>query len=282
MVDKNYDPVDGQLDLLGGLVSKDSGISANKNLRSKSSLNLDVMNESSVSSQNSSPDLLLIIDTETNGLDSQRDECIEIGAILFHVFSRSVLSQQSFLLPVESNSAEAINKIPSEVTRLRQPWKEALLYFGELLDAADVLVAHNADFDRQWFGKKPLPDVHKPWLCTMNDINWPANRNLRARPSVRDLALAYEVPVWNAHRALTDCIYLSEVFRRCDDLERLITEGLEPRELMCAQVTYEQRHLAKKAGFTWNEPVPGSWARRLSKREVKRLDFPVISVENHQ
>jgi len=271
--------VDKQLDFLGNTESSVFDNDVKANAVSQAEVNLEVMNSSFGESHKSFPNLLLILDTETNGLDAQKDECLEIGAILFHVFSRTVLSQQSFLLPVNSNAAEIINKIPAEITRLQQPWQDALLYFEKMLDATDILVAHNAEFDRQWFGKKPLPQVKKPWLCTMNDISWPSQRNLKARPSVRDLALAYEVPVWNAHRALTDCIYLSEVFRRCDDLETLIRQGLEPRKLMRAQVSYEERHLAKKAGFTWNDPVPGAWSRRLSEREINLLDFPVVHFE---
>ena len=96
---------------------------------------------------------------------------------------------------------------------------------------------------------------------------------------MRDLALAYEIPVWAAHRALTDCIYLAEVFRRCDDLEGLLRLGLEPRQLMRARVSYDDRHLAKEAGFRWNDPVKGAWCRRLSEREAAALDFPVAPVE---
>ena len=42
-----------------------------------------------------SPTTLLIIDTETSGLDPQQDQCLEVGCILFDVPSRSVLAQQS-------------------------------------------------------------------------------------------------------------------------------------------------------------------------------------------
>jgi len=222
---------------------------------------------------------LLIVDTETTGLDPQLDHCLEVGVILFDVSSRQVLAQQSFLLPVEANAAEAINRIPASATNLPQPWRPALDYLQSLLDAADVLVAHNAAFDRQWFGRGHLPATEKRWLCSMEDMRWPADRQLRSRPSVRDLALAYEIPVWAAHRALTDCIYLAEVFRRCDDLEQLIERGLEPRQLMRAQVSYDERHLARDAGFRWNEPVKGAWARRLSVREAGTLDFPVVPVD---
>ena len=223
---------------------------------------------------------LLIVDTETTGLDPQLDQCLEVGVILFDVPGRQVLAQQSFLLPVQTNAAEAINHIPASATQLPQPWRPALDYLQSLLDAADVLVAHNAAFDRQWFGLGHLPSTDKRWLCSMEDMRWPADRQLRMRPSVRDLALAYEIPVWAAHRALTDCIYLAEVFRRCDDLEQLIERGLEPRHLMCAQVSYDERHLARDAGFRWNEPVKGAWARRLSVREASTLDFPVVPIDS--
>ncbi|QNI54332.1 exonuclease family protein [Synechococcus sp. BIOS-E4-1] len=222
---------------------------------------------------------LLIVDTETTGLDPQLDHCLEVGVILFDVPSRQLLAQQSFLLPVESNAAEAINRIPASATNLPQPWRPALGYLQSLLDAADLLVAHNAAFDRQWFGRGHLPATDKRWLCSMEDMRWPPDRQLRSRPSVRDLALAYEIPVWAAHRALTDCIYLAEVFRRCEDLEQLIEHGLEPRQLMRAQVSYDNRHLARDAGFRWNEPVKGAWARRLSAREASNLDFTVVPVD---
>jgi len=225
------------------------------------------------------PGTLLIIDTETTGLDPALDHCLEVGAILFDVSTRQVLAQQSFLLPAESNAAESINRIPAPVTRLPQPWQPALEYFGSLVEAADVIVAHNAAFDSQWFGRGPLPSVPKPWLCSMEEMPWPSDRQLRSRPSVRDLALAYEVPVWSAHRALTDCIYLAEVFRRCEDLDERLALGLEPRCLYKAQVSYENRHLAREAGFRWNDPVQGAWSRRLSQREADALAFSVKKLD---
>ena len=225
------------------------------------------------------PQRLLILDTETTGLDPQRDRCIEVGAVLFDVPRRSVLAQVSFLLPCEQNPAQAVNGIDSALTRQPQPWQQSLQCFEALVEAADLLVAHNAAFDRQWFGIEPLPELKRQWLCSMEDIRWPADRQLRANPSVRDLALAHSVPVWAAHRALTDCIYLAQVFERCPDLEQLLQQGLEPRRLYRARLSYEERHKAREAGFRWNEPVSGAWSRRLSEREVALLPFPVVPVE---
>mgnify|MGYP002856752606 CR=1 FL=1 len=258
------DTFDGNGDL-----SKISSISSEKPYLKK-----DIKHES-----REFPEMVLILDTETTGLDPRIDKCIEIGSILFHVESRSILAQQSFLISVTSNQAEKINKIPAFATQLPQPKEEAFNYFSSLVKQSDAIVAHNAEFDRKWFGIKPLPEINKPWICSMEDIPWPEKYNLNGRPSVRDLALSFGVPVWNAHRALTDCIYISEVFMRCTELEILLSQALEPRTLMKAMISYDQRHLAKKAGFRWNDPISGAWTKRLSSREVEKLEFSVTPIE---
>ena len=274
-----------QLDLLGGLqpTARASASESNPRASAPTPQLEDSQPEESDSRAASPPSVvprtLLILDTETTGLDPETQHCVEVGAILFDVQSRAVLAQQSFLLPAETNAAEPINRIPAAVTRLPQPWKEGLRWFQNLLGAADVLVAHNAAFDRQWFGRGELPAVTQPWLCSMEDMRWPADRQLRSRPSVRDLALAYGVPVWAAHRALTDCIYLAEVFARCEDLEQQLLQGLEPRQLVRAKVSYDDRQLARNAGFRWNDPIKGAWARRMSEREIQELSFPVAPVD---
>jgi DNA polymerase-3 subunit epsilon len=227
------------------------------------------------------PENILILDTETTGLDNENDDCLEVGSILFNVKNRSVLAQQSFLLPVEINNAERINNIPALITRLPQPLTEAIKYFESLVRVSDVIVAHNAEFDMKWFGLKKLPQIKKQWICSMDDITWPAERQLKNRPSVRDLALAYGVPVWNAHRALTDCIYLSEVFKRCSELEQLLIRALEPKVLLRAEISYEERHLAKNAGFRWNDAIKGAWSRKMNRRDMQKLEFPVHEVDFH-
>lgn len=225
-------------------------------------------------------DQLLIIDTETSGLDCGSDQVLEVGAILYSLTQRSVLSQVSFLLPTTANAAESLNGISVGATQAPQPWRQSLELLQALASHAQLAVAHNAAFDQQWFGQGVLPELGLPWLCSMEQISWPAERQLRARPSVRDLALAYGVPVWAAHRALTDCIYLAQVFERCADLPQRIQEGLEPRVLYRAQVSYNDRHLAREAGFRWNEPVQGAWTRLLSERQLQAmaLPFPVVPI----
>ena len=233
------------------------------------SLNKKVFN------QNKKIEKILILDTETTGLDENKDEVIEIGCILFHVSTKSVLSELSFLLPVSSNEAEHVNGISAEVTNIGQPWNDGLNFFLKLVDCSDFIVAHNVEFDRKWFGKGRLPKLQKNWICSLEDINWSFQKSLKTRPSVTDLALSFSIPVWSLHRALSDCFYISEVFKKCENLEGLLLKATEPRFLYKALVNYNERSLAKNAGFRWNSPIEGAWARKLTVEEANQLDFKV-------
>ena len=83
--------------------------------------------ENSVANQNKKIEKILILDTETTGLDENKDEVIEIGCILFDVSFKCVLSQVSFLFPVNNNEAEHVNGISAEVTNISQPWEDLSL-----------------------------------------------------------------------------------------------------------------------------------------------------------
>lgn len=220
---------------------------------------------------------VLIIDTETTGLHPEEGaRVIEIGAILFDVKQREVVSQISFLLPTLTNEAEHVNRIKPELTMsVPDISGELAKSFWCMVDHADYAVAHNAAFDSKWFGEGGcLSKMPLQWICTMEDVRWPGNTK-RGRPSVTSLALDYGVPVWSAHRALTDCVYLAEVMRREADLEQLLMRALEPREVYISCLPYELRQQCKDAGFVWNDIVPKKWAKRMTAREASELRFQV-------
>jgi DNA polymerase III subunit epsilon len=124
---------------------------------------------------------LLIIDTETTGLDVERHRTIEVAAILYSVPHRTTLFQLSTLLNANDNAAAHINRIPPAV--LPEVCPKTQQHFIDLLQhlahSANYAIAHNAAFDRQWFDGHHLPilstSAGKPleWLCTLEDFSFP-------------------------------------------------------------------------------------------------------------
>lgn len=145
---------------------------------------------------------------------------------------------------------------------------------------ADLIVAHNASFDEKWFRdvNYGLGLDSAKWVCSMSEIKWPKYKG-RGNPSVANLALAYGVPVWSAHRALTDCIYLAEVMRREPKLCDLLQSALEPRSTYISLLSYDNRHLCKEHGFVWDRIVPRKWARKMTLTEAMALPFEVQVVK---
>ncbi len=219
---------------------------------------------------------ILIIDTETTGLKPD-DGCkaIEVGAILYSVPFRAPLQSISFLLPTESNPAEHVNNIDPLLTQQSQPWQLSMATFWKMAETADYFIAHNAQFDKQWFGVAELDSTEKPWLCTMTDFNF--GDELRAR-NLRDLALAHGIAVTpDVHRALPDCQLLSSILSRRDDLEELIENAAKPRDLYKALVSYQSREEAKSRGFRWDSDSK-QWQRRLTSSEALAIELDGLRV----
>jgi DNA polymerase III subunit epsilon len=226
---------------------------------------------------------VLIIDTETTGLDAKRDWVIEIGAILYSVPHRTTLFQFSTLLNAPNNAAEHINRIPAAVLpeicmNTQQVFIDTL---QQLAQAADYAIAHNATFDKQWFDGSHLPILRNiaaeplKWLCTLEDFTFP--QQTRQGENLVSLALNHGIGVSSAHRALTDCQLIATLFDRMDDLQGMIDRADRPKALYRAHVSYEDRDLAKTAGFKWNA---GSkiWTRRMATVDALKLPFPVKEI----
>lgn len=224
---------------------------------------------------------LLIVDTETTGLNPEQDLVIEVAAILYSVENKTVLQQISTLLPVSENNAEHLNKISVAASQLVEvDFSNILWHMGA---NADFIVAHNAAFDNQWFDDIRLPsftykDVNGsvPWICTCSDFEFPYQQ--RQGQSLVELAVLHDVPVVSAHRALTDCQLLASIFSNIDDLKERILLAAEPRHEYAALVSYDHRELAKINGFRWN-PERKQWIKRMSKRQLENLPFEVVNTE---
>lgn len=217
---------------------------------------------------------LLIIDVETSGIDPLKDKVVEVGAILYNVNCRATLTQVSYVTPnVSFNECENINRIPkSSVDYVGTDFEIAHSLGKELYRRADYMVAHNAEFDKSF-----LPEFSaKPWLCTCFDFKWP--QASRDGGSLISLALDHGIGVSSAHRALTDCQLIAALFDRMENLPEMIAHAARPKGIFQAKVSFDQKDLAKDAGFKWN-PDTKQWLRRMAVADAQELSFPVVKVD---
>lgn len=226
---------------------------------------------------------LLIVDTETTGLDPEKDRVIEVGAVLFETEAGVPVACGSRLISSENNPAHEINRIPRSVL-WDQHWNDEtpdqlLAEMADLAPENPIYVAQNADFDRAFLGR--LTDG-EAWICTKRDVEW--NRLPKGTGSLVQIALAYDVGVVRAHRAIEDCLTLAAVLSRVHalegGLEDWLARALEPRVELAADVSYDGRQLAKDRGFTW-DPDRKLWVKRVRESQVEtlRAEWPFTAIE---
>jgi DNA polymerase III subunit epsilon len=224
---------------------------------------------------------LCFLDVETKQLEASPGSVIEVASLLWDVPTHSVLSAWSELVqgPAE-NAAESTNGIPPALLPHGMPWERVAGRLEQDVRRADVLLAHNADFDRAHLAAAPLSVLEDarcpPFICTMVDILWPRPSSSM---SLIAIALAHKVGVADAHRALTDVWLMARLFERASelgvDIDAMIARGLRPKGLFKALVPYEERALPKAAHFRWNDPVEGAWTKRIALEDVGLFGFPL-------
>lgn len=227
---------------------------------------------------------LLLVDLETTGTDPAVNTVIEVAAVLYCTALAAPLASKAALVRAPANPAEPINRIPAAA--LNGSWCIDPAQVGALVQGVarlapepPIYVAHSAAFDRQW-----LPGIGEQWICSYADATWP--RHPQETGSLVSIALAYDVGVVRAHRALEDCLTLAAVLTRVHEIEggldAWIARAVEPKIEIIACVSYDDRELAKRAGFGW-EPARKVWTRRVGASRVETfragLPFPTDTVE---
>ncbi len=215
---------------------------------------------------------LLIVDTETTSLETEKGCLIEVAAILYSVDHQTILSQFSTLISgAEINGAEKINKIKIEAcySTPKEIQEIALSYLNT--KNYDYIVAHNAEFDKKWLEEKLNFKATVPWICTKNDFDW----QLEGKKDLVSISLDLDVPVVSAHRALTDCILLANCFSKIEYLKQSIEIAVQPRKIYIANISFDKKDEAKSIGFVWNGLVPGKWAKKMTESEAALIKINI-------
>jgi DNA polymerase-3 subunit epsilon len=232
---------------------------------------------------------VLVFDCETSGLDRDHDEVIEVGYVLWSVEHRTVLECYSAVLSGDGNAAELFNAIPPGARSFGTDPEIAWTIAGQAAQQADLVLAHQADFDRAFVWRAAssfetstpydgAADLLKlRWVCTIEDFLWPI---VSASKSLVSIALAHGVAVTSAHRAINDCLLLARLLERVDHVDDLLHLALQrasrPKAEFIARTPYQQKDLVKAAGFHWNGTV---WSRYMAVEDAEKLPFEVVTVD---
>lgn len=226
----------------------------------------------------------IILDTETTGLDYRKDEIIELGMVAFTYDSGGIHD----VIGVFSELREPSLPISAEITHITGITQDMVA--GRSIDVdtvssfiagADLIIAHNAKFDRP-FCESFHPDFkYKAWACSVAEVDWGA---LDFEGSKLVYLIGQCGFFHNGHRAVDDCHALLEVLVATSRTEapngfcQLLTSSAKERLHVFAHGSpFEAKEMLRNRGYRWNDGNDGrprSWWVEIDEAAyVEELSF---------
>lgn len=221
----------------------------------------------------------ICLDLETTGLDPAADEIIELAMLPFtygldgRIFEIGTpyqqLNQPSKPIPPE------IVELTGITDEMVQGQSIDLTAVAEFIADADLIVAHNAGFDRRFAEKLCGDFVPKPWACSMSEVPWKAE----GFPGTKLGYLIAQCGLFhNAHRAIDDVRATVEILARALPVSGVpaMTKLLESARRATCRVWAEKapfdfKDKLKARGYKWNDGSDGrpkSWFADVSEDKL--------------
>ncbi len=212
----------------------------------------------------------VIVDTETTGLNARKDEIIEIGIV---AFSFDAVGNIGDVTGIYGGLRQPNVAIPADISRLTGITD--VMVAGQtidvaqvkaLIDPADLIIAHNAGFDRPFCETFSSVFAPKAWACSVSEIDWSAR-------GFEGTKLGYLIGqagyFHDGHRAVDDCFALLEVLAQ-GGLEQgntpfaeLFAASQRSRVRIFAEHSpFEMKDHLKARGYRWSDGSDGrpkSW-----------------------
>ena len=208
---------------------------------------------------------VLILDTETTGLDWHAENIIELAMLAVDVDLQTGLPVGA--VEVYEDFEDPGRPIPAEIVKLTgitnqdvegQKLNEDKI--KEMVQGADLIVAHNAGFDRPFVENRLEVFEHKAWACSFAGINWKAQGLGSAKLEFLCSELGW---FYDAHRAQVDCHALLRVLSsplkaQPDDmpstgLQQLFKAAEQARTVVKAFGSpFETKDKLKARGYRWD------------------------------
>ncbi|WP_084360604.1 3'-5' exonuclease [Hydrogenophaga palleronii] len=209
---------------------------------------------------------VLVLDTETTGLSHQVDKIIELAMLSVMVDANTGMPFGTVeVFEGFEDPGMPIPAIAKEVTGINDEMVQ-----GQRLDdaqvatfvaQADLVVAHNAGFDRPFVEARFPAFADKAWACSFADIDWKAAGAGSAKLGALALDQGW---FYDAHRAQVDCHALLQVLARpvgpedqapkCPTgLGRLIAAaGSASFKLRATGSPFDAKDALKARGYRWD------------------------------
>jgi DNA polymerase-3 subunit epsilon len=208
---------------------------------------------------------VLILDTETTGLDSRSENIIELAMLAVDLDLQT--GQLVGEVEVYEDFEDPGRPIPPEITKLTgitskdvqgQKLDEAKI--KDMVERADLIVAHNAGFDRPFVENRLEVFEHKAWACSFAGIDWKAQGLGSAKLEFLCSELGW---FYDAHRAQVDCHALLRVLssplkssaeiKPLNGLQQLFKSAENARTVVKAFGSpFETKDKLKARGYRWD------------------------------
>ena len=208
----------------------------------------------------------LFVDVETTGLDPDRDEIIELAMVPFsysrdgRIFGTGT-PFQGFQEPKEPISVEitAITGITREMVAGHELDPHQVDAFVEHVD---LIVAHNAAFDRRFLERYSRMFETKPWACSIAQVDWRAEGFEGTRLGYLVAGAGY---FYDRHRALNDCYAALELLAKPlprsgePAFKQMLQKAREPSwRIWATHAPFDLKDVLRARGYKWNAGANGT------------------------
>ncbi|MGO4714267.1 3'-5' exonuclease [Bradyrhizobium sp. 2TAF24] len=227
----------------------------------------------------------LLLDVETTGLDTARDEIIELGMVKFTyrpdgqiirvVDTFSAFNQPSAAIPAE---VTALTGITDDMVRGHKLDEDRIAAFAA--DAV-IVIAHNAAFDRKFMERYCQTFTRKAWACSVSEIAWRDHGFEGSRLSYLLMKAGF---FHEAHRAVDDCQALLEILAfQLPGTDKSVLSVLLERarrktiRIWAQHAPFDLKDELKRRGYRWSDGSDGrpkAWYIDINDTDrAAELDF---------